>query len=99
MLTRDPRFRSAVEALAGALGHTVRTVAALTAAGDAPLVVVDLASGADAVDLAGLDPLRAALFVPRSQPATDAAARAAALRTFPRGALVTELPQLIAERT
>lgn len=98
VLTADPLFRSAVEGVAGAMGHTVRVIAAPSEAGDAPLVIVDLTAGTGAADLGACDPLRTAAFWPQSNPAVQSAAQAAGIETFRRGGLVTELPRLIAQR-
>lgn len=99
VLTAEPLFRSAVEGVAGAMGHTVRVVATASEVSDEPLVIVDLATDVEPADLAALDPLRTAAFAPQSQPATASAARAAGLEVFARRALATELPRLIAQRT
>jgi hypothetical protein len=100
VMTGDLIFFSAVEGVAGAMGHRARQVTAPDAIGTPGLVVLDFASLP--VEFAALrpvvDPLRAAAFIPHVDVAAFATARASGLaHVHRRAALATELPRILAE--
>ena len=100
VLTRDLMFFSAVEGVAGAMGHRAEQVEDVSSAGEFGLLVADLSGVApgDVPAIAALDPLRTAAFVPHVQVEMLAAARAAGIaHVYRRGALANELPGLLRE--
>lgn len=100
VLTADLMFFSAVEGVAGAMGHhatQVEAVADVTT--DAPLVIADLGSISVAPEaLRELDPLRVVAFAPHVRVELFTGARANGIEIYRRGALATELPRLLRER-
>jgi hypothetical protein len=98
VVTGDLIFFSAVEGIVGAMGHSARQAAGLTATDAADLVVLDFASmpGDAAEIMAGIDPLRAAAFIPHVDVTAFAAARASGIaHVHRRGALAVELPRIL----
>ncbi|MGE5594829.1 MAG: hypothetical protein ACM3S1_02200 [Hyphomicrobiales bacterium] len=98
VLTRDLMFFSAVEGVAGAMGHRAVQHESLDALGDPGIIIADLGSlDLDPAALAAHDPLRTHAFAPHVRTDLFAAARAAGLQIYRRGALATELPRLLTE--
>lgn len=99
VVTGDLIFFSAVEGLAGAMGHKARQAADAAAIGSPGVVVLDYASlPVDAASLDGaLDPLRAVAFIPHVNIEAFAAARASGIaHVHRRGALAGALPNILA---
>ncbi len=95
-------FFTAVEGIAGAMGHRARQAESLGEVGQPALLIADFASMT--TDIAGLaaafDPLRTIVFAPHVQVEAFTGARAHGIAgVFRRGALATELPRLLAEYT
>lgn len=93
-------FFTAVEGVAGAMGHTARQVEQLADIGEPDLLIADFVSSA--VDIPSLaaayDPLRIAIFAPHEHVDVFRGARANGIaNVFRRGALPVELPKLLAE--
>ena len=100
VLTRDLMFFSAVEGVAGAMGHRARQAESLAEVGKPDLLIVDLGQAAFAPgDIAlAFDPLRTAIFAPHVQVETFNSARASGFaHVYRRGALAIELPRLLSE--
>lgn len=100
VLSRDLMFFTAVEGVAGAMGHTARQAETLDSIGAPALLIADFVS--TAVDIAELarqfDPLRTVIFAPHERVEVFTGARAHGIAgVFRRGALPTELPRLLAE--
>src|SRR5689334_9557170 len=98
VLSGDLMFFSAVEGVAGAMGHRARQVESVSEIGAPAMLVVD--ARAEQFDVASVaaafDPLRTALFAPHEHVAVFAAARASGIaHVHRRGALASELPRLI----
>ncbi len=99
MVTGDLIFFSAVDGLAGAMGHRARQAADAENIGAPELTVIDYASlPVAASDLEGvIDPMRTAAFIPHVDTAAFAAARSSGFaHVHRRGALATELPRILA---
>lgn len=99
VVTGDLIFFSAVEGLAGAMGHKARQVTGAAAIGSLDVVVLDYASlPVEAAALNGaFDPLRAVAFIPHVNTDAFAAARAGGIaHVHRRGALAVELPNILA---
>ncbi len=100
VLSRDLMFFTAVEGVAGALGHRPRHAESLGDIQSPDLLIVDF--GSASFDVAALaaafDPLRTAIFTPHVRTDVFTAARAHGIaHVYRRGALATELPRLMAE--
>lgn len=99
MVTGDLIFFSAVEGLAGAMGHRARQAADVDSIGAPGLTVVDYASlpmPASTLDTI-IDPMRTAAFIPHVDAGAFAGARAVGIaHVHRRGALATELPRILA---
>ena len=99
MVTGDLIFFSAVEGLAGAMGHQARQASDAGSIGAPELAVIDYASlPLAAADIDGvIDPMRTVAFIPHVDTAAFAAARSSGVaHVHRRGALATELPRIIA---
>jgi hypothetical protein len=99
VLTADNIFFSAVEGIAGAMGHLARRVEAAGDVGSPDLLVIDHATAPPLPiwESAGVraDPLRTAVFAP---PALLANARATgAAHVHLRTTLAVELPRILAQ--
>ncbi|MCK6564874.1 MAG: hypothetical protein HUU14_00140 [Dehalococcoidia bacterium] len=100
MLSRDLMFFTAVEGIAGAMGHRARQAETLDAVGQPDLLIADFASASiDAGALASaFDPMRTVVFAPHTLIDAFTSARAHGLAgVFRRGALAAELPRLLTE--
>lgn len=100
VLSRDLMFFTAVEGVAGAMGHTARQAETLASVGAPDLLIADFVSTAvDIVEMAqAFDPLRTVIFAPHERVEVFTGARAHGIAgVFRRGALPTELPRLLAE--
>jgi len=100
VLSKDLMFYSAVEGVAGAMGHRARQVESIDAIAEAALLIVDLGSlEAEPAEIAtAFDPLRTAVFAPHVKVEAFTGSRAAGIaHVYRRGALATELPRLLAE--
>lgn len=100
VLSKDLMFFSAVEGVAGAMGHPARQVESIDAIGEPGLLIVDLGSlDAEPGDVAlAFDPMRTAVFAPHVKVGAFTGSRAAGIaHVYRRGALATELPRLLAE--
>jgi len=100
VLSRDLMFFTAVEGVAGAMGHQARQAEELESIGQPDLLIADFISSA--VDIpslaAAFDPLRTTIFAPHEHVDVFKGARANGIaNVFRRGALPVELPKLIAE--
>lgn len=100
VLTADLMFFSAVEGVAGAMGHRAHQLEALgDVPGKYPLVVADLGSlDVTPEALRNLDPLRVVAFAPHVRVELFTSARAHGIDIYRRGALATELPRILSER-
>lgn len=100
VLSTDLMFFSAVEGVAGAMGHRSRQVETVGEIGRADLLIADLAHEGFDVNaiVAAFDPMRTAVFAPhvRVEVFTDARASGIA-HVYRRGALAAELPRLLSE--
>jgi hypothetical protein len=100
VLSRDLMFFTAVEGVAGAMGHRARQAETLADVGAPDVLIADFAfDGFDvgAVAAAG-DPLRTAIFAPHGKVEVFTGAHANGIaHVYRRGALATELPRLLAE--
>lgn len=99
VLTANLLFYSAVEGVAGAMGHKARQAESVEAVGKPDLLIADGSMGVDVPDLASrADPLRIAYFAQGHDPAMMSAARATGIaHVYRRGALAEELPGIISE--
>lgn len=100
VLSKDLMFFSAVEGVAGAMGHRARQVETTEEVGAPDLLVVDLGSlEAEPQAIASaFDPMRTAVFAPHVKAEAFTGSRAAGIaHVYRRGALATELPRLLAE--
>ena len=100
VLSSDLMFFTAVEGVAGAMGHRARQVETLEAVGSADLLIADLGSAKVApAEIAGaFDPMRTVVFAPHVNVEAFTGARAAGIaHVYRRGALAAELPRLLAE--
>lgn len=93
-------FFTAVEGVAGAMGHTARQAESLDAVGSPDLLIADFAS--DLVDVpalaAAFDPLRTAIFTPHVRVEVFTGARANGIaHVHRRGALAEQLPRILSE--
>ncbi len=100
VLSRDLMFFTAVEGVAGAMGHRARQAESLREVGAPDVLIADFAS--DAFDMSAVaaisDPLRTAIFAPHGKTEVFTGARANGIgHVYRRGALATELPRLLAE--
>ncbi|MCZ2111723.1 MAG: hypothetical protein LC118_19545 [Dehalococcoidia bacterium] len=100
VLSNDLMFYSAVEGVAGAMGHSARQVEAIDEIGTPALLIVDL--GSAELDVAAIatvfDPMRTAVFAPHVKVEAFTGSRAAGIaHVHRRGALAAELPRLLAE--
>lgn len=100
VFSRDLMFFTAVEGVAGAMGHRARQAEELDAIGTPDLLIADFVSSA--VDIpslaAAFDPLRTAIFAPHEHVEVFRGARSHGVaNVFRRGALPVELPKLLAE--
>jgi hypothetical protein len=100
VLSKDLIFFSAVDGVAGAMGHKARQAESLETIGTPDILIADFVS--PAVDVAalatGFDPLRTAIFTPHERVDVFAAARANGIaHVHRRGALATELPRILTE--
>lgn len=100
VLSRDLMFFSAVEGVAGAMGHRTRQAEDLGSVGTPDVLIADYVSFP--VDITALvataDPLRTAIFTPHERVEVFTGARANGIaHVYRRGALATELPRLLAE--
>ena len=99
VVTGDLIFFSAVEGLAGAMGHRARQAADAESIGAPEFAVLDYASLPVALSaLDGvLDPMRTAAFIPHVDTAAFASARSSGIaHVHRRGALASELPRILA---
>lgn len=100
VLTTDLMFFSAVEGVAGAMGHRARQAERVEGIGEPALLIADLAHEAFDLDaVAGaFDPARTAVFAPHVRVEAFTGARAAGFaHVYRRGALAAELPRLLSE--
>ena len=100
VLSRDLMFYTAVEGVAGAMGHRARLLEQLTEIGAPDLLVADFGSvTTDMAELAAsADPMRIVIFTPHVRVEVFSAARASGIaNVYRRGALATELPRLLSE--
>lgn len=99
VLTANLLFYSAVEGVAGAMGHKARQAESVDEVGNPDLLIADGSMGVEAPDLASrTDPIRIAYFAQGHDPAMMSAARACGIaHVYRRGALADELPRIIAE--
>lgn len=100
MLSKDLMFFTAVEGVAGAMGHRARQAEELAEIGSPDLLIADFAS--DAFDVAAMaavsDPVRTAIFTPHGRVEVFTGARANGIaHVYRRGALAQELPRILAE--
>jgi len=100
VLSKDLIFFSAVEGVAGAMGHVARQAESLDAVGKPDVLIADFVSVA--IDVPGLldvsDPLRTAIFTPHERVEVFSAARANGVaHVYRRGALAVELPRILSE--
>jgi hypothetical protein len=100
VLSRDLMFFSAVEGVAGAMGHRARQVEDIAEVGQPAILIADFVS--EPLDVAVLaatcDPLRTAIFTPHERVDVFTAARANGIaHVYRRGALAQELPRLLQE--
>lgn len=100
VLTSDLVFFSAVEGVAGAMGHRAHQFEAIgDVPGAYPLVIADLGSlDVTPEALRTLDPLRVVAFAPHVRADLFTGARAHGIDIYRRGALATELPRVLSER-
>lgn len=98
VVSTDSLFVSAVQGLAGAMGHHATASAEAGAAATGALLILDFGSvDPDSASFDGCDPLRTVAFVPASQPGRMATAQSLGIAgVFARGALPVELPRLLA---
>lgn len=100
VLSRDLMFFTAVEGVAGAMGHQARQAETLAAVGGPAILIADFVSTPIDIDAlaAAFDPLRTAIFVPHERVEVFTKARACGIaNVYRRGALATELPRLLGE--
>lgn len=98
VVSSDLQFVSAVQALAGAMGHNVRTTRGVAGDLAGELVVLDFGTLENTDGLDRCEVLRTVAFVPLSRPERMVAAQALGIRgVFARGALAVELPRLLGE--
>jgi len=93
-------FYTAVEGVAGAMGHPTRLVERLTDKGTPDLLIADFGSLAiDAAELAAaVDPMHTVIFSPHVRVEVFTGARAVGIvHVYRRGALARELPRLLGE--
>jgi hypothetical protein len=93
-------FYTAVEGVAGAMGHTVRQAEELDAIGHPGLLIADFVSSAVEIPMlaAAFDPLRTAVFAPHEHVNVFRGARENGIaHVYRRGALPVELPKLLNE--
>ena len=86
VLSGDPVFVSATEAIAGVMGHTVTKTQ-----GPEAVAICDVPTMDSPDVLRALDPMRTVLFVGRASEANSAF-----LHVYPRTSLAVELPRLLA---
>ncbi len=99
VLTTNLLFYSAVEGVAGAMGHKARQVESVDEVGKPDLLIADGSMGVDVPDLAArADPLRIAFFALGHDAQMMSAARANGIaHVYRRGALADELPGILSE--
>jgi hypothetical protein len=100
VLSTDLMFFSAVEGVAGAMGHRARQVESVGEIGQPDLLIADLAHGEfDLTAIAhAFDPARTAVFAPHVDVEAFVGARASGFaHVYRRGALATELPRLLSD--
>jgi hypothetical protein len=100
VLTGDLMFFTAVEGVAGAMGHVARQVETLDGIGQPDVLFVDMSTARMGVSAiaAAFEPLRTAIFTPHERVDVFTAARAHGIaHVHRRGALASELPRIIAE--
>ena len=93
-------FYTAVEGVAGAMGHKARQAESLDAIGSPDVLIADFVSAAlDIPSLAAnFDPLRTAIFTPHERVEVFTGARANGIaHVYRRGALAVELPRILTE--
>ncbi len=100
VLSKDLIFFSAVEGVAGAMGHSTRQAESLDAIGLPDVLIADFASLS--IDVAALvaasDPMRTVIFTPHGRVEVFTSARANGVaQVHRRGALAVELPRILAE--
>jgi len=100
VLSADLMFFSAVEGVAGAMGHRARQVESVAEIGRPDLLIADLAHEGFDLDAiaAAFDPARTAVFAPHVRVEAFTGARASGIaHVYRRGALAAELPRLLSE--
>lgn len=100
VLSNDLIFFSAVEGVAGAMGHHARQVGALEETGTPAVLIADFVSAAIEVSALAntFDPLRTVIFTPHERVEVFTSARAYGIaHVYRRGALATELPRILRE--
>lgn len=100
VLSEDLIFFTAVDGVAGAMGHKARQAESLKAIGAPDVLIADFASGS--IEIAALaatfDPLRTAVFTPHTRVEVFTGARAHGIaHVHRRGALAVELPRILRE--
>ncbi len=99
VLTKNMLFYSAVEGVAGAMGHKARQAEALEEVGKPDLLIADGSMGLDVPELAAIaEPMRIAYFALGHDAEMMSTARANGIpHVYRRGALAEQLPRIIAE--
>ena len=100
VLTGDLIFFSAVEGVAGAMGHKARQAETPAEIGSPAVLIADMSLIRSTVgDIAGtFDPVRTAIFTPHERVDVFSDARALGIaHVHRRGALAVELPRILSE--